>query len=763
MTVDPATVDTLEAFHRCCDQLRGQRSYADLRRAAHPEPLPPATLSNLLNGPSIPTRVTVVTFLTACGVHGAAQAPWLAAWERARSGPRPRANRSILVRKARPRLLGVLAAIRVGGAEGELPPYVPRDFDADLRTAITAAGSGGFVLLIGGSSTGKTRALFEAVRAVFPDWWLLHPTDAEQLRAYAADPAERTLIWLDELQTYLQNPDGLSAGTTRELITDGAALVATMWPGEYHMRTARPEDRKPDVYAADRNLLQLAQVIQVPDAFSPAERRRGEALAGTDQRIRIALDTADAGFTQVLAAGPQLIQRWENAPEAECYGKAVITAALDARRVGFRHPVTREFLEAAAPAYLTPAQQASAPGDWLDRALTYATTPLSGAAACLTPAAAGMGVLAGYQSAEFLFQHAARVCRAVDLPEAAWQAVVDHHHRADTTRIAFHADRRGQVGRALMLNRTAAAGNDTLAMRQLADLLREQNSAPEAELWLRQAVDLGDRHAMVDLADLLTADGDLDEAQSLFLRALEEDHSDAWTTGYYGVWLSGLGRTEEAITWLTRAAHLDDATSACNLGFILAREGRTEEAETWARRAAADGHIGALDNLAKQFKERGDPEQSLAFSRRAAELTYARIESALFPQKWRGESGDLGASNAMLRYAEALLHAGALDDAAIWLERGAGLGDGRAARRLADLHQMRGDPAAAQRWAARAAHLSAENLRRRANRLRMNYGDEGVLVHVEIIRAYARVLEDSQDRAGATRWRTLAASLATGG
>jgi hypothetical protein len=59
----------------------------------------------------------------------------------------------------------VHASIQVDASASELPEYVPRDLDRDLQTAITAAAErGGFVLLVGGSSVGKTRALYEAVR-----------------------------------------------------------------------------------------------------------------------------------------------------------------------------------------------------------------------------------------------------------------------------------------------------------------------------------------------------------------------------------------------------------------------------------------------------------------------------------------------------------------------------------------------------------------------------------------------------------------------
>ena len=60
-----------------------------------------------------------------------------------------------------------------------LPEYVPRDADAaefGIRARVAAAAQrGGFVLLVGGSSVGKTRSAAEAVRAVLPDWWLVHP------------------------------------------------------------------------------------------------------------------------------------------------------------------------------------------------------------------------------------------------------------------------------------------------------------------------------------------------------------------------------------------------------------------------------------------------------------------------------------------------------------------------------------------------------------------------------------------------------------
>jgi TIR domain len=67
------------------------------------------------------------------------------------------------------RQLGVHAAIQVPGVRDDTPPeYVPRDTDHTefgLRAQLTSAAErGGFVLLVGGSSSGKTRSAAEALR-----------------------------------------------------------------------------------------------------------------------------------------------------------------------------------------------------------------------------------------------------------------------------------------------------------------------------------------------------------------------------------------------------------------------------------------------------------------------------------------------------------------------------------------------------------------------------------------------------------------------
>jgi hypothetical protein len=144
---------------------------------------------------------------------------------------------AVRVSQADPRQLGVHAAISAPGMPDDVPPeYVPRDTDADghgVRARVAAAADrGGFVLLVGGSSVGKTRCAAEAVRALLPDWWLVHPASPAEVAALAAAPPARTVIWLDELQRYLDGEHGLTGGVVRALLTapGPVVLIGTLWP-----------------------------------------------------------------------------------------------------------------------------------------------------------------------------------------------------------------------------------------------------------------------------------------------------------------------------------------------------------------------------------------------------------------------------------------------------------------------------------------------------------------------------------------------------
>jgi hypothetical protein len=151
-----------------------------------------------------------------------------------------------------------------------------------------------------------------------------------------------------------------------------------VWPDRYATYTIVPVPGSPDPHAREREVLDLAAVIRIAPAFSLAEQDRAWAASARGPRLRLALESPGYGLTQTLAAAPQLVARWEDAQTADPYARAVLTAALDAARLGTQAPLSVDFLRAAAPGYCTSQQQAEAPGTWFEQALAYATGKLYG-------------------------------------------------------------------------------------------------------------------------------------------------------------------------------------------------------------------------------------------------------------------------------------------------------------------------------------------------------------------------------------------------
>ena len=266
-------------------------------------------------------------------------------------------------------------------------------------------------------------------------------------------------------------------------------IIGTLWPDRYTAYTTVPAPGGADPHAREREVLDLADVVRIDPEFSPAEQDRARAAAARDPRLRVALEAAGYGLTQTLAAAPQLVARWEDAQTASPYAWAVLTAALDAARLGARAPLSADLLRAAAPGYCTSQQQAEAPDNWFEQALAYATGKLHGAAAALSPAGAGMGQVAGYTVADYLIQHASRERRYARVPASTWDAVLSHiRDPADAARLADSARNRLLYRYAIPLYRHAADAGDGHAAGRLAELLAERGDLDE----LRARADAGD-------------------------------------------------------------------------------------------------------------------------------------------------------------------------------------------------------------------------------------------------------------------------------
>ena len=655
---------------------------------------------------------------------------------------------AVRVSEADPRRLGVHAAIRVPGVPEEVAPeYVPRDVDAaehGVRARVAAAAQrGGFVLLVGGSSVGKTRCAVEAVKALLPDWRLVHPAGPAEVAALTQAPPAQMVVWLDELQRYLDGEHGLTGAAARALLNtpEPVVIIGTLWPERYAAYTTLPAPDNADPHAREREVLDLAAVIRIGPVFSPAEQDRARSAAARDQRVRVALESAGYGLTQTLAAAPQLVAHWEDAQTASPYGWAVLTAALDAARLGARAPLSSDFLRAAAPGYCTSAQQAEAPGDWFEKALSYATGKLYGAAAALAPSGTGMGRVAGYTSADYLIQHASRERRYARVPASTWAALLSHvHDPADATRLADSARGRLLYCYATPLYQLAADAGYQEAAARMADFLAERGDLDE----LRAQADAGDPHAAYWLAEALDRRGGLDELHARAgagdpaaadrlaeVLARREDLDELRTRAnagdpYAADWLAETLRAradngdleaEEQLTGLlTKRGWMDelrqilraradsgDPYAASRLASFLAERGNLDELH--ARADAGDLH--AADRLADLEAGREDVNELYAFLARRKDLDTLRQilrawadaddpEGAYRLARLLAERGDLdelraradaGDPHAAYWLAEALVRREDLDE----LRTRANAGDPEAAYRLADLLAKRGD------------------------------------------------------------------------
>ncbi|MCX5136462.1 hypothetical protein OOK06_30800 [Streptomyces sp. NBC_00340] len=557
--------------------------------------------------------------------------------------------------------LGVHRALDTGGAcdrFGTLPTYVPREHDACLKTVIDAAkedGRSGIAVLVGGSSTGKTRALWEAVGELPDGWRLLHPlspTAPEAALAALPDIAPKTVVWLNEAQIYLE-PDPLGeqvAAGLRELLHDSSRapvlVLGTLWPGHWDTLTARTTD---DRHAGARELLG-GHKIDVPDSFTTAELAALDTTANADPRLTQAGQHAKgAQVTQYLAGVPYLMARYDAARGATL---ALIHAAMDARRLGAGLHIPLDWLADAAPGYLDDDYH-TLDGDWLSKALAYVTTPCNGVPGILTPVTtsgprnqrtrrrpAVSGTPADqpapspqgprYLLADYLDQHG-RHHRASRIPPIDfWTAAAHHAHPTDLTTLGNAAWDRGLYRDAAQLHKLSAThGNPHAAATLVRHLHTLHRTDHRPAQWAAAHAALDNPHAVARL-----------------LRALQEVRADEPVT---------------ALLARDPAAHaaLDNVRAVGTLLRALREVGADEQVTTLAERAT--GHIALYDPsavgwLLNELRAVGADEQVTGLAERAVVHTTLNRPSAV---SWLRE---VGADERVTFLAERAAAYTALDD-----------------------------------------------------------------------------------------------------
>ncbi|GGS39186.1 hypothetical protein GCM10010205_81160 [Streptomyces nojiriensis] len=557
-----------------------------------------------------------------------------------------------------------------------MPGYVRREHDRVLAGLVkdAAAGRSRAVVLVGSSSTGKTRACWEAVQPLAAQGWRLwHPFDPTRAQDALEDlprVAPRTVVWLNEAQHYLGDRtagERIAAAVHQLLVTAecGPVLVlGTLWP-EYAARyTALPAPGEGDPYSRVRELL-AGRVLTVPETFEAPALAAASALAeGGDRLLADALSRAGAEgrVTQDLAGAPELLNRYRHATPAAA---AVLEVAMDARRLGVGLHLPQAFLTDAAADYLTDTDYDQLTDDWAEQAFAELAALVHGKQAPLRrttprtqrrppapspalhgPAPSTAGPV--FRLADYLEQHGRTSRRHLCPPASFWHAA--HTHLTDPDdlgNLTQAAENRHRLQWAHSLRHRAADHGNTNALLLLAVMQDEAGDREGAEAFYRQAADYGNAEALNRLAVMRERAGDREGAEAFYQQAA--NHGSPHALSRLAVMLERAGDRDGAEALARQAADHGSPYALVHLTVMLERAGDRDGAEALARQAANHGSTNGLHRLAEMREESGDRDGAEALARQTA--NHGNADTLYHLAQMRGLAGDRDGAEALYRQA----------------------------------------------------------------------------------------------------------------
>ncbi|MFG2353593.1 hypothetical protein [Streptomyces sp. NPDC048521] len=595
--------------------------------------------------------------------------------------------------------LSAYDVIRVSGRPGlpRMPDYVPRAHDEELAriAARTASGTSASLLLVGEPSTGKTRALWEALTSVpevRADWTIWEPAKSgthAQLMADLERVGPRTVVWLDDTRERLL----LSTADAREDLARGlrrlvhdelrapVLIVDTMWPDDYRALRTTSAGR----HGTHARLLLEGHVVEVPATFRGAALRTMRRQARSDPRIDEAVrharsttpDRSEIAVTQYLGGVPRVLRL---AQEASPGGKALLRSATHARLLGYGPALPERLLAEGAVAYLEDWEYEAEGEDFAAAALAY----LSDRAECrgVRPPLGRVprrpyeeGAAGPYYRLNDALEHRARSGRrtAVPVPAGMWRALLAHGEPHHLTAVGAAAERRGLRRLADRLYARAEASGDAEAAAHRGRLLEDID--PETALrCYRRALERGAHvfgFAVLPLLERLGRRRSEIARWSIPQLDLDGTASVAALAGAAGLARS-LGLTRRAVELACRAASRGDDVTLPQQGGgwemveILLAAGHPDAAEVWARSCALIPDSGLFQAAVSVMVDNGHAEEALAWLQDIGDEAPPCASAARYrllrrlerdDEAWshlvsRAQSGDRGARGELERWGK---------------------------------------------------------------------------------------------------------------
>lgn len=497
------------------------------------------------------------------------------------------------VRDVTPREL--MVSRMLGAEDTHLTPYVRREHDETLSKLVDSAqeGTSGIAILVSDSTSGKTRACYEALRRL-DDGWRVWPTSRVPSTMlddiYRVGP--KTVVWLDEAQEYLLRPPEADALTDAlsDLVFDrerGPILVlGSVWPENRDELMSR---------SSGRHLLD-GRFVTVPAVFDKAAC--AAALDTGDPHLADAVRSAEDGaVVQYLAGVPALMARVDSASAPE---RALMRAAADARRLEQEEYVPEAVLVAAAPGYLDARERRRLTREphWAAKAVASLTWLGRGDMSPLHPSADNTA----HRLEDYLEQHLRRERHRVPPPASFWDACLLHSRVPQLERLAGLAHRRLLYSHVIGFCRRALAAGDVNVLDRWAAVLRMRRD-------LDGLTRLTEEHRIPDvllhLARLHARLGDAGAAKSAWRQAESAGHDGPDQTV-----LADIGRLDPnwvAQRWRGWAA--SGRITHLKLVHELAQLGLTTEAIAECRAAMEQGRHSAPWTLLTLYDGIGNDEE----------------------------------------------------------------------------------------------------------------------------------------------------------
>ena len=396
------------------------------------------------------------------------------------------------------------------------------------------------VLIEGTSMAGKTRLAIETIRSQWPStycWFPLGPGDIEELLNSNQQPPPESVIILDDLDRFLSN-QSLTLGQLNRWVNNSCIIVATMMHSQYVKHSDRSNEK-----VAGWDVVNRFERLTLSPSLSTKELNDVRHTSYANQLSQI----ENVGLGPLLGCAEAVRTAFTDELEKHSWCGALVKAAADWRRIGLG-PASRDQLTSLSLSYKNDVWETVNWDDTWKEATKFInhTTPLLRQV--------------GEDQWEILDTIA---------DEADWK--ISERTFAALQNIALSAQQTRQSAFAMLIE--GASPSSTNAMFQ-----RAIDATPEIDATVLGA------YAIF----LHTIQGDMDQAEQMYQRAITADPTNATNLANYATFLHTVRRDmDQAKQMYQRAIDADPhhANTLGNYAQILFAKSNDMEAISLAEKA----------------------------------------------------------------------------------------------------------------------------------------------------------------------------------